>query len=125
MLERELRRYEEIERGVADADSTIATVEGILVNLLNPKVPLFFLAFFPQFVSTTAENSALQFALLGISFTILGAITDVVYAFLAGSAGGWLKGNPFFRKFERFVSAGIYITLGATSALVGTPSLQE
>lgn len=64
--------------------------DGFVVNLLNPKTALFFLAFLPQFVDVSRGHVAMQIAVLGLLFTGLGLITDGCYALAAGTAGHWL-----------------------------------
>ena len=65
--------------------------QGIVVNVLNPKTALFFLAFLPQFVDPDAPHPALQIAFLGFLFALLGLITDSLWALAAGTAGGVLR----------------------------------
>lgn len=94
--------------------------DGFVVNLLNPKTALFFLAFLPQFVDVTRGHVVLQVVLLGLTFTVLGLFTDGCYAMLAGTAGSWLKRSRGYRKVERYVSGGLFIGLGLTTAFAGT-----
>jgi threonine/homoserine/homoserine lactone efflux protein len=53
--------------------------QGVIVNVLNPKTALFFLAFLPQFVDPHHGHSALQIALLGLTFAALGMVTDSIW----------------------------------------------
>ena len=57
-----------------------AFAQGIVVNVLNPKTALFFLAFLPQFVDPNAPHPALQIAFLGVLFALLGLVTDSLWA---------------------------------------------
>jgi len=93
--------------------------DGFVVNLLNPKTALFFLAFLPQFVDVSRGHVAMQIAFLGLLFTLLGFMTDGCYALAAGTAGGWLKRNRGYLKFERYVSGVLFIGLGLTAAFAG------
>jgi threonine/homoserine/homoserine lactone efflux protein len=94
-------------------------IQGIVVNILNPKTALFFFAFLPQFVDPTRGSVALQIFTLGLIFAALGLMSDGMYAVLAGSIGGWLKRNPTFMRRQRFLTGGIYVALGLTAALAG------
>jgi threonine/homoserine/homoserine lactone efflux protein len=97
--------------------------QGVVVNVLNPKTALFFLAFLPQFVDPSRGVVAAQIALLGITFVVLALCTDGLYALLSGSAADWLRRrneNPRIRRGQRYVSGGIYIALGAATAVSGS-----
>jgi threonine/homoserine/homoserine lactone efflux protein len=93
--------------------------DGFIVNLLNAKTALFFLAFLPQFVEVSRGHVAMQIAFLGLLFTLLGFITDGCYALAAGTAGNWLKRSRGYLKFERYVSGVLFIGLGLTTAFAG------
>jgi threonine/homoserine/homoserine lactone efflux protein len=70
-------------------------VQGVVVNVLNPKTALFFLAFLPQFVNPARGAVAAQVLLLGLVFVFLGAFTDGTWALLAGSASGFLRSEGY------------------------------
>jgi threonine/homoserine/homoserine lactone efflux protein len=96
--------------------------QGVIVNILNPKTALFFLAFLPQFVDPTRGAAWTQILLLGATFVILALCSDGLYALLSGTAGGWLRRRmkgATFRRGQRFVSGGILIALGAVAAVSG------
>ena len=93
--------------------------QGVIVNVLNPKVALFFFAFFPQFIDPNRGSVALQTLVLGVVFCIVGTTLDCTWALLAGSAGSWLKGNVHFLRRQRFVTGAIYLGLGVTTAFSG------
>jgi threonine/homoserine/homoserine lactone efflux protein len=71
--------------------------QGVIMNLVNPKVMIFFLAFFPAFLwgdpELDASNTVLQFYILGITFMIISFITFSIIALLAGSISGILLKN--------------------------------
>jgi len=91
------------------------------VNILNPKVGLFFVALLPQFVDPARGSPALQFLLLGILLACLAFVTDTLYALAAGKVGERL-GNPKSPSAWRRWLAGItYLTLGVLSALMDRP----
>lgn len=93
--------------------------DGFIVNLLNPKTALFFLAFLPQFVDVSLGQVATQIAFLGLVYTLLGILTDGGYALAAGFGGDYLRRNRGFLTAERFVSGGLLIGLGITVAFAG------
>ena len=93
--------------------------DGFVVNLLNPKTALFFLAFLPQFVEVSRGHVATQIVVLGLIFAGLGFITDGCYALAAGTAGQWLKRSRAYLGFERYVSGVVFIGLGLSAAFAG------
>lgn len=96
-----------------------AYAEGLLVNLLNPKVTLFFLAFFPQFVSPGSSDPQARMRLLGAVFLALGALVDVVYACSGGAVGRWLRRSPRVLARQHWAVGGVYLALAALAALPG------
>jgi threonine/homoserine/homoserine lactone efflux protein len=97
-----------------------AFAQGIVVNVLNPKTALFFLAFLPQFVDADATHPALQIAFLGLLFAALGLVTDSLWAVAAGTAGGVLRRSRRFVRVQRYVTGGVYVGLGVATALSGS-----
>jgi len=93
--------------------------DGFVVNLLNPKTALFFLAFLPQFVDVGRGQVAAQIAFLGVLFIALGFLTDSCYALAAGTAGNFLKRSRAFLRIERYVSGVLLVGLGVTAAVAG------
>lgn len=75
-----------------DEDERIIPIirKGILINLLNPKLTLFFFSFLPQYVRGTEGQFVLQSAVLGIAFMIMTFIVFVIYGLLAGTARRWI-----------------------------------
>lgn len=92
--------------------------EGVIVNVLNPKVALFFLAFLPQFVDP-AKSAAPQILVLGLILFVIGTAMDFVWAFGAAALRGRLQRSPRFAARQRFVTGGVYVALGAGAALTG------
>ena len=90
-----------------------------MVNLLNPKVALFFLAFLPQFVDPAAGAAWSQVLVLGGVLVAIGLTLDLAYALAAGAAGAWVRGNPRFARRRRNVTGGIYLALAAVAVAAG------
>ena len=91
-----------------------ALVRGMIVNVLNPKTALFFLAFLPQFVAPDRGGVWSQALVLGFVFVGLGLVTDSLYALAAGTVGGLLQRR---QNAVRYGSGIVFIALGATAAL--------
>jgi len=97
-----------------------AFAQGVVVNVLNPKAALFFLAFLPQFVDADAAHPAAQIAFLGFLFAALGLVTDSAWALAAGTAGGVLRSSRRFVRAQRYVTGTVYVGLGLATALAGS-----
>ena len=96
--------------------------QGVVVNVLNPKTALFFLAFLPQFVDTSRGSVPFQVVVLGVAFVLLGLLSDGLYALAASTGAGWLRRRPGVARASRLVSGGVLISLGVTTALAGSRS---
>jgi threonine/homoserine/homoserine lactone efflux protein len=92
-------------------------VDGFVVNVLNPKTALFFLAFLPQFVTVSRGAVSAQILGLGLIFVCLGLLTDALYAVTAGSAAQWLRARRGVALTRRWIPGTMYIGLGLATAL--------
>jgi len=90
--------------------------QGMVVNILNPKTALFFFAFLPQFVDPQRGPVSQQILWLGGLFVLLSLCTDATFALLAGTVGRGLQRHSGFQRNQRYVTGGIYVTLGLTAA---------
>lgn len=86
--------------------------QGVITNVLNPKIALFFLAFLPQFVDLSSGQVVWQILTLGIIFNAIGTIWHIALASLAGSAGSWLRKRPSFSYVQKWLTGSILIALG-------------
>jgi threonine/homoserine/homoserine lactone efflux protein len=94
--------------------------QGIVVNVLNPKTALFFLAFLPQFVDPHHGRAWLQIAVLGLTFAGLGMVTDSIWTLAAGTAGDVLRQSRRFALVQRYVSGSVFVGLGVVTAFAGS-----
>ena len=91
--------------------------DGFLVDLLNPKTCLFFLAFLPQFVDPSAATPALQLLVLGLVVVPVAVLCDGSYALVAGALRARWQGSPGGARRLDVTTGGIYLLLGVTAAL--------
>ncbi|TCO59695.1 LysE family translocator [Actinocrispum wychmicini] len=91
--------------------------DGAVVNLLNPKVALFFLAFLPQFVSAGASAGSArgEMLVLGVVFFVLALGLDIIYATAAGAMGSWLRRRGRTLRQLRWPVSIVYFALASYS----------
>lgn len=86
--------------------------QGVLTNVFNPKVALFFLAFFPQFIDPSYAHSALSFLILGLSFALTGFVWCSCLALLASKFSANLRKNPAIEVILNKISGVVFVGLG-------------
>lgn len=91
--------------------------QGVLSNVLNPKIAVFFLAFLPQFVDPASGNAALQMLVLGLIFTVLALLVFNVVAYFVGTLGSRLVEKPAFATGLRWLTGSVLVGLGLRLAL--------
>ncbi|MBI5656282.1 MAG: LysE family translocator [Geobacter sp.] len=90
---------------------------GFIMNVLNPKVALFFLAFLPQFVTPAAGHVPLQMLLLGLIFMVQAIVIFCLIGYFAGSIGSYILARPRVAKHFDWLTAGVFASLGIRLAL--------
>jgi threonine/homoserine/homoserine lactone efflux protein len=91
-------------------------VQGFATNVLNPKVVLFFLSFFPQFVSVSSESKPLAFVILGVVLIMISTIYNGMVAWMAGSITRKVGSIPRVKTWlDRSIGAA-FVALGARLA---------
>lgn len=105
-------------RGTSDALSYRKIFwQGVVTNLLNPKVALFFLAFLPQFLVIDSTGTYLQILFLGTWFNVSGTIVNILVAILFGNISRWLSSSPRFIQWQERITGMLLIGLGVNVAL--------
>jgi threonine/homoserine/homoserine lactone efflux protein len=90
--------------------------QGLLTNVLNPKVALFFLAFMPQFIDGNSPNKFLSFVALGICFVVTGTIWCICLAWFGSLIGDRLRRSTTCASILKRTAAALFIFLGARLA---------
>ena len=115
------RGLDELEAEAPPRTRRRAYAQGVFVNLTNPKTIVFIFAFLPQFVDPGATHAWLQVLVLGLSFALLGFLSDSMYAFAAGTVSDRLRGSAGIARVQRWVGGSVLVGLGILAA-VWTPS---
>ena len=113
-----LHEPEPIETDRAGVSVHRAFRQGVVVNILNPKVALFFLSFLPQFIDPDLGSPGLQALALGSMFVAIGLVTDGTYSLVASSLRTVLLRGRTLPFVRRYVAGTVFIGLGllATTA---------
>ncbi len=90
---------------------------GFIMNTLNPKVALFFLAFLPQFVSGNSQHVALEMIFLGLIFMVQSVVIFTAIGVLSGQIGNYLLKKPRLARKFSWATAGIFAAIGVRLAL--------
>ena len=100
-----------------DRPSAALFRRGFIMNVLNPKVAMFFLAFLPQFVTPNTAHFPLEMLLLGFIFMVQAVIIFCLIGYFSGSIGSFLLARPRIAKYFDWLTAGVFASLGVRLAL--------
>ena len=105
------------DRRAASPGAARLFVQGLLTNVLNPKVAIFFLALLPQFIDADAPQKLLAFVFLGAWFVVQGGAFLIVFALLVAPLRRW-RASASLRRGLQLAGAGLFAWLAARLALV-------
>jgi threonine/homoserine/homoserine lactone efflux protein len=91
--------------------------QGVVTDLLNPKVALFFISFLPQFVDPSAASPTLQILFFGLLFHVSGVPVNLIVALAGGRLATFLARRPRWARIQHWISGTVLIALGLRLAL--------
>ena len=98
-------------RSSGEQSAWAAFRRGLVTNILNPKVSVFYVAFLPQFASPALGHVPLQIVLLALTHIAIGIVWLAILASLSGSAAQAMARNPRVRAWLDGVAGGVYVLL--------------
>ena len=91
--------------------------QGAMIDVLNPKVAIFFMAFLPQFVHPEQGHGALQFLILGTTVNLIGLVVEGMIVLMVGAAALRIKGNGAIGAWLQRSLGAMFIALGLRLAI--------
>lgn len=107
----------EFDREPAEKGASKITVTAFLINILNPKLSIFFLAFLPQFVPSDAASPIPRMLLLSAIFMLMTLAVFVAYGLFANLVRSYISGSPRIVRWTQRVFSGIFVAMGIKLAL--------
>lgn len=106
------RRHLDRVSGFRKRTTAAAFRQGVLTNVLNPKVALFFLAFLPQFIDPASDRKMLAFLTLGLTFVTTGTLWCLILAWFASAFSARLRGDGTLGRWLNRTAGALFVFLG-------------
>jgi len=87
-------------------------LKGTMINVLNPKITIFFISYIPQFITNNGISAISQIFILGILFSIIGTLTTIMYAVLGKVMGSYFTKLNMYGIFSKWLPGSIFIGFG-------------
>ena len=111
------RKPEAISTSASSMTQSQAFRQGFIINMLNPKIALFFLSFLPQFIDPNTSSNARQSLILGSVFVLCGFVIDGIYALTASSLREVLVKGKALPFIQQYVAGVVFVLLGVAAGL--------
>lgn len=113
----------EKERSDIDTRATPLYLRGFYMNITNPKVSIFFLAFLPQFTEPNHGHLLVQFLVLGLIFIVIAFLVFAFIAFTAGRIGALLNQSPMTQIYLNRVAGIVFVCLAIKLVIFGSGTI--
>ncbi|HEX2749062.1 MAG TPA: LysE family translocator, partial [Verrucomicrobiales bacterium] len=105
-----------VSQGISNSGFAAAWRQGLITNVLNPKVALFFLAFVPQFISADSDAKFSAFIVLGLSFVTTGTLWCLCLAWFSSMLSDRLRKSSSFSSVLNRAAGALFVGLGVRLA---------
>ena len=92
-------------------------LQGVFINILNPKIAVFFISYVPQFIDKNANSPVSQLIIFGFIFCVIGTLTTIGYSFASGLLSKNIDKPQMSSLFTKWVPGSIFLGFGVKLAI--------